>query len=80
MTEERPAYPSLENSSVRRWTPQTFGRDSTVTESVDDDYSDHEWPACWEDATSLLKWWRKPYDRIVDEENCPSTDGSSAGA
>lgn len=70
MTEERPAYPSLENSSVRRWTPQTFGRDSTVTESVDDDYSDHEWPACWEDATSLLKW-RKPYDRIVDEENSP---------
>ncbi|UHQ99020.1 acetate--CoA ligase (plasmid) [Natrinema zhouii] len=70
MTEERPAYPSLENSSVRRWTPQTFGRDSTATESADDDSFNHEWPACWEAATSLLKW-RKPHDRIVDEENAP---------
>ncbi|UHQ98068.1 acetate--CoA ligase (plasmid) [Natrinema zhouii] len=70
MTEERPTYPSLENSTVRRWTAQTFSRNSIATEPADDDCFDHKWPACWEAATSLLEW-RKPYDRVVDEENAP---------
>ncbi|WP_231587897.1 acetate--CoA ligase [Halostagnicola sp. A56] len=29
-----------------------------------------KWPACWEDAASLLEWIN-PYDRILDKENSP---------
>ncbi len=70
MTEERPVYLSSNNRTVRRRTPQAFGRDGSATEPAEGDCSDREWPACWDAAASLLEW-SEPYERIVDTENAP---------
>ncbi|ELY93764.1 acetyl-coenzyme A synthetase N-terminal domain-containing protein [Natrialba taiwanensis] len=70
MTEERPAYPSLENRTARHRTLQAIGRDGTTTKPASGDCSDRKWPTYWITAASLLEW-SDPYERIVDKENEP---------
>ncbi|WIV68684.1 acetate--CoA ligase [Natrialbaceae archaeon AArc-T1-2] len=58
------------SSEGRYRPPSSFVRDANVTDRTVYDRFERKWPACWEDAASLLDW-SEPYDTVLEDDDAP---------